>query len=206
MIYLMRHGEISSHGNARLVGQIDVPLSGNGLYQAEQWRDELSSMRFERICCSDLDRTRRTAEIIAQRQDRPVEALEVLREINLGEWDGIAKSRLDSQFPGEWAKRGADLPGYRPPRGESFSDLQARVVPVFHEIEQHAHSDVLIVAHAGVNRVILCHVLGMPLGNLFRIDQGFACLNIIRRTGSTLQLVAMNLSSLPRESQRADTR
>lgn len=195
MIYLMRHGQIRSQGEKRLVGQVDIPLSPNGLQQAQRWHQKLKSIEFERICCSDLERTRHTAKVVAQGRNQAVEALGKLREINLGDWDGISVRDLEARFPGEWAKRGANLSGYRPPNGESFADMEARVVPVFQEIEQSARSDVLIVAHAGVNRVILCHVLGMPLANLFRLGQNFACLNIIGRAGGAPQVIAMNVSS-----------
>jgi len=38
---------------------------------------------------------------------------------------------------------------------------------------------IAVVAHGGVNRIILCEMLGMPLENIFRIEQDYACLNII---------------------------
>jgi len=193
MIYLMRHGEIEKQGEQQLVGQVDVPLTDAGLLQARNWRTELRSTQFERIYSSDLQRTRRTAEILAQDRDQPVVTLPQLREINLGQWDGLSRGDVESRYPGEWSKRGADLSEYRPPSGESFADLQARVVPAFLDIVEQAQSDVLIVAHAGVNRVIICHILGAPLTNVFRIGQDYACLNKIQRMGDLIQLVAMNV-------------
>ena len=38
---------------------------------------------------------------------------------------------------------------------------------------------VAIAGHAGVNRVILCHLLGAPLANLFQIAQRPACVNVV---------------------------
>ena len=52
--------------------------------------------------------------------------------------------------------------------------------------------DLLLVCHAGVNRVILCHLLGMPLANLFRIGQDSGCLNIIEKNRQGFQVAAMN--------------
>jgi alpha-ribazole phosphatase len=193
MIYLMRHGEISVPGEKLLVGQIDLPLSEQGLRQAHIRSDELLSVEFERIFSSDLLRTRQTAEIIARGRKQPVQTVAELREIDLGEWDGISRDELETRFPDEWGKRGADLEGYKPPHGESFSDLQARAMPAFLHIVKQTRSNTLIVAHAGVNRVILCHVLGMPLANLFRLGQSFACLNLMHWNGNSLQLQGMNL-------------
>nr|MBC8393812.1 histidine phosphatase family protein [Deltaproteobacteria bacterium] len=52
---------------------------------------------------------------------------------------------------------------------------------------------VLIVAHAGVNRVILCHILGMPLANLFRLGQDYGGLNIIDGKNNSMYVKAMNV-------------
>ena len=193
MIYLMRHGEIRKQGEQDLVGQIDLPLSDTGLRQAYSWSVELQLKQFERIYCSDLQRTRRMAEIVAGDRNQPVEKVPQLREINLGAWDGISIRDLKARFPGEWDRRGEDVAGYRPPGGESFADMQARVVPAFLEIAGEAQSDVLVVAHAGVIRVIICHILDVPLSNLFRIGQDYAGLNKIKRQGDSFLLVAMNL-------------
>ena len=91
-------------------------------------------------------------------------------------------SEVRRLFPQEYDRRGADLAGYRPAGGESFADLSARVLPAFEEVVQQSGENLLIVGHAGVNRVILCHLLGMPLANLFRLEQEYGCLNILEYT------------------------
>jgi probable phosphoglycerate mutase len=96
-------------------------------------------------------------------------------------------------FPREYEQRGADLVGYRPPGGESFADLAARVWPAFEEVVRHKSGNLLIVGHAGVNRTILCHLLGMPLANLFRLEQGYGCLNILDATNDVRAVRRMNI-------------
>ena len=86
MIYLLRHGEIDQQGEKRFVGCTDLPLTDEGVRQAEQWREKLSSTRFENVFSSDLSRTRETARIIAGDRNDQVQALPKLREIDLGEW------------------------------------------------------------------------------------------------------------------------
>jgi len=100
---------------------------------------------------------------------------------------------VKSCYPEEWNRRGEDIAGYRPPGGESFSDLSSRIVPVFQEIVSRGLEKVLIVGHAGVNRVILCHVLGMPLANLLRICQDYGCLNIIEQSEGSFRIRVMNM-------------
>jgi len=196
MIYLLRHGEISHPDGKRFVGQTDFPLNEKGMSQARQWREVLSGTAFERIYCSDLTRTRRTAEIIASGQAQTavkIQAVAELREISLGEWDGLLTAEIRERFPEQWQKRGEDFVSYRPPGGESFADVQARAVPFFKQIAAiSADSHSLIVSHAGVIRVILCHILGMPLANLFRLRLDYSCLNMIDCKETAMQLAMMN--------------
>ena len=73
----------------------------------------------------------------------------------------------------------------RPEGGESFADVQARVWPAFEGIAAQAQGKAgatLVVAHAGVNRVLLCRLLGMPLAHLFRLGQDYCGLNLIAPT------------------------
>jgi len=73
-----------------------------------------------------------------------------------------------------------DLANFRIPGGESLMDVRARALPRLGElIEQHQGQALAVVAHAGVNRVVLSDALGAPFNNLFRIDQSYGCLNII---------------------------
>jgi alpha-ribazole phosphatase len=193
MIYLLRHGEIDLQGEKRFVGHIDLPLTGAGIRQAESWREKLSSIVFDGIFCSDLSRSFETARIIAGNRNDRVQAMSQLREIDLGAWDGVAMSEIRERFPDQWQQRGEKIASFRPPRGESFTDLFERVVPVFEEIARQSKASALIVGHAGVNRMILCHVLGLPLAGLFRLEQDYGALNLIDCRKNPMRLKAMNM-------------
>ena len=82
--------------------------------------------------------------------------------------------------PGEWEARIADVVNFRAPGGESLGELAARVVPAISDIAaRHRGEDVLVVAHGGVNRVILMDAIGAPISSFFNIEQRYCCLNII---------------------------
>lgn len=193
MIYLLRHGEIEQGDERRFVGQADLPLNKNGLHQARLWQQKLKTGLFEEIYSSDLSRARQTAFIIASHHQGKVQLLPALREINLGEWEGLSVAEAQARFPYEWQRREKDLVTFCPPGGESFKDLALRIGPVFNQIVQETEGDILIVAHAGVNRVILCQVLGMDLTNLFRLGQDYGSLNLLERNKDDWRLVAMNI-------------
>ncbi|MBM3301402.1 MAG: histidine phosphatase family protein, partial [Deltaproteobacteria bacterium] len=148
---------------------------------------------FQQIYCSDLVRARQTADILADGTNRWVNVRPAIREINLGQWDGLTAEEVRAGFPGEWEKRGQDIATYRPLRGESFADLAGRVIPAFEQISGQSENRIAVVGHAGVNRVILCHVLGMPIEYVFRLRQDYGALNIIEGSVGSLQVGLMNL-------------
>lgn len=187
-LFLLRHGAIDNPDQG-MVGQIDLALSRQGRAQARRWAKILEPIAFERIVASDLARTRDTATVVAG--GRPVEPLPVLREINLGVWEGLTREQIKRRYPDLWVARWQDLPNCRPPQGESFADLAQRVVPAVMAIGAAATGPVLIVTHAGVIRVVLCHLLGMDLANLFRIGLDYGALNLIDPEGPAV--LGMNL-------------
>jgi len=194
MIYLLRHGEIETPTGRRFIGQIDYPLSEKGRNQAEYWKTALADKGFESVFCSDLARSTETAEIVSGDFGGDVRVVTELREIGLGDWDGCLMQEIRECFPKAWGERGRSIDTFRTPGGESFNDLYQRVVPVFHSISRSARGNVLIVGHAGVNRMILCSVLEMRIDKLFSIQQDYGALNIIENKQTGLQVVSMNLT------------
>lgn len=192
MIYLLRHGEIEQGPGRRFIGQVDCQLSAKGLQQAEQWRLFFRNLSLQDIFCSDLLRSRQTAEIIAGVKRKRLRVDPRLREIYLGDWENQEMAAIKEAFPEAWERRGRDLAGYRPPGGESFEDLCDRVWPFFVKLASTLQGDLLIIGHAGVNRVLLCRILGMPLQNLFRLGQDFGTLNQIEYSTGFFRVQSLN--------------
>jgi len=197
-ILLLRHGQIQSDvPEKRFIGQSDLPLSDMGRRQARYWAGILSKLTMDRVVSSDLRRCMQTARIIAEGKSVPVLPIPAFREIHLGQWEQMTFARVRAEWPDAFLRRGRDISGFRPPGGESFDDLQRRVIPAFHHEADHSARRVLVVAHAGVNRVILCHLLGMPLANLFRLQQDDGAMNLIARRTDGFRIQATNLSPAP---------
>ena len=192
MLYLLRHGEIEGSEKKRYIGQTDLALSPRGLRQAAWWKKELSHVKFEKVYSSDLMRALDTARIVSGVPDFDIEATSQLREINLGDWDGEIMENIKIQFPDAWKERGRHIKSFRTPNGESFQDLHERVIKVFQKIMAETHGKMLVVAHAGVNRMILCHVLKRPIEELFSVPQDYAALNLIDYQGGRAHVAAIN--------------
>ena len=158
---------------------MDVPLSPKGLRQAAWWKNKLSCLDFEGVYSSDLIRALDTAKSVVNIHEFHIHVIPQLREIDLGDWDGETIENIKTRFPDSWKERGRRIDSFKTPDGESFQDLHDRVIPVFQKIISEMTGDVLIVGHAGVNRIILCHVLEKPIKELFDIPQEYAALNLI---------------------------
>ncbi len=178
-IYLLRHGAIQGFDRKTYIGQSDLPLSAEGIDQAIAWHRFFQDILPEKIVCSDLERSLHTAKIIAGPSSGGIQVQNAFREISLGRWEGIPMKEIRKNFPEQWALRGRNLKGFRPPGGESFSDLAKRVLPAFHQLCAYIQSDTVIVAHAGVNRVILAELMGADLNAVLQIPQDYAAGNLI---------------------------
>jgi alpha-ribazole phosphatase len=179
-VLLIRHGEVAGDAAHCFIGQTDLPMSEDGEGEIRMLAHRLESMPLDAIYCSDLIRSRRTAELLADGRTVPIRVQRELREIDMGAWEGLDRREVAERQPEAYEQRGRDFEHFRAPGGESFADLSARVLGFWRRaIEASGPGTVAIAAHAGVNRAILCHVLGMPLGNMFRLAQCHACLDVI---------------------------
>jgi probable phosphoglycerate mutase len=195
-LYLVRHGAIIRVAGNAYIGQIELPLSEEGVEQAWALRKWLEPVRFSHVYSSDLSRAQRTCKIVAGPRIRSIETLPALREISLGEWEGFTFREIAQRFPEDFAARGRDMENWRPPGGESFADCRARVMNALRGILDRAQGNILLVGHAGVNRLILCDILGIPVANLHSIGQDYGCVNIVHYSSSRTRLQLLNYTPL----------
>jgi probable phosphoglycerate mutase len=192
-LYLLRHGAIVQQQPRRFIGQTDFPLTEAGRAQAMLWREPLAEVDFAVAVSSDLSRCLETASLVLAGRDIAVRPEPRLREIALGAWEGLTVEEVKARFPGAYERRGDDLTGFCPEGGESFADVQARAVAAVRELAGTA-GNVLVVAHGGVNRTLLCHALGLDLTHLFRLGQDYCRMNILSLGGDAWRVDAVNVA------------
>lgn len=181
-IYLMRHGQAAPPGI--MAGQSEYPLSPEGRAQLAAWAEFFAPIPMDAAWVSPMLRTRQSAELIIAAMNRPLNEENYFIEpdfveLSLGAWENTPKDEVRKKYPKEWEKRGQDFMNFAPPGGESFKDLEQRVIPAFECICARAaeYRHVLIVAHQAVNRAILAH-LGEPFAQSWHdIPQDPAGLN-----------------------------
>ena len=197
-LYLVRHGQVAKPRPRSYNGQLDVPLSPAGLQQMARLAEWAASIGLTAIYASDLQRALHGAQLIARRCGVGLVSTPALREKHFGRWEGLTYEEAEQRYPGEWQAWLADPPNARPPGGETYREVEARVMPLVQQLlRQHVGQAVLILAHGGVNRVILCHALGLPLRQVFRIEQDDAALNRIDYASNGRRTVTLLNAALP---------
>jgi len=180
-LLLVRHGETELNSAERYWGQSDVKLSPLGLRQAERLHDRLATEKIDAVYSSDLQRALATAKIIASGHRLNVTICAELREINFGELEGLNFEEISQRFPEFTAKwrvqRDTDIEF---PGGESLAQLHSRVGNFVGRLQKgKAEETVLVVAHAGVLRSLICQLMEIGLRYIYQIRLDLASLSIV---------------------------
>jgi broad specificity phosphatase PhoE len=159
-IYITRHGSTAYNDDDLLQGTIDVTLSEKGIRESEQLAERLKDESIDVIYHSPLTRTRQTAEIVNRYHQAPLNMIEGFIEIDMGDWEGQDYSKVMDRYHDlyqQWlSSADAVIPG-----GESYNQVFKRAKPGTMQILASQFSNILIVAHAMVNRAILGNLLDM---------------------------------------------
>ncbi len=103
-LVLVRHGETDWNAEHRFQGHADPPLNDRGRAQAHALADELRGTPFDAAYTSPLRRAAETAEILAVELQLPVRPVEALREIDVGEWQGLTRAEVRERYPDGFAR------------------------------------------------------------------------------------------------------
>jgi len=192
-IYLVRHGSVVGAETRRFIGHLDVPLSPLGEAEARALARRLSGVRLAAVYASDLSRTSRTAGILAAPHGLEAVPVAALREFAMGRWEGLTAEEIRALDPEAFRGWMADVGRFKFPDGESLPDVAARAWPALEAIEaRHADASVLVVAHGGPNRIMLCRALGVPPERILSLGQDYAGLSVIERDRGRWSLRLLN--------------
>jgi probable phosphoglycerate mutase len=192
-LLLVRHGQSTWNREHRIQGQLDPPLSEEGRRQAASLARRLAGRRLAGFYASDLKRAWETAQAVASANGIEPEPAAGLREIFLGDWEGLRTHELAERFPEAWA-RWTDEPNWDlVPGGEGAAMFETRVIAALDAIfEQHGHGDVLAVTHGGVIQVALHRVVGRPSHGLFPFKIQNASISVIEKRDGRMVIAGVN--------------
>ena len=189
-LHLVRHGP-ALDADGRAMGHTDAPLSPEGIEQVARlvtaWPRTPS-----RIWSSDLRRARETAERIGQRWDVAPAIDARLREMNFGEWDGRFWNALEREDPDRLKHWMESWVTERVPGGESFTLLSERVRDWYARCLADPAEEIVVVAHAGSIRALLCNLLEVPLSKAVEFPVDRLRISTVEIAESGARLLALN--------------
>jgi broad specificity phosphatase PhoE len=181
-LLLARHGQSTWNAERRFQGATDIALSALGRAQAAALGQALAGYRVSAAYVSPYRRARETAEIALAGGSVPLSAMDELRELSLGDWEGCTVDEVRGREGDPyraWLRAPHDCP---PPNGEPLDAVYRRVQSAVERIGA-AHGedeDVLVVAHGGVISVYACVLLGCPFNSLWRLRVDNASLTVVK--------------------------
>lgn len=196
-LYLLRHGETEWNKLGKFQGLTDVSLNERGLSQARD--SALAALGWEHsvIYASSLTRTVQVAEEIRKLSGAPVVTDPGLRELSLGDLEGVTGAEMRAGWPEVYRAWRENPANVTMPNGETLAQLQKRAWQSVLEIEK-AHPDVpgvVVVSHNFTIRSLICATLEIPLHNFHRMSLGLGSLSILESDGHVRRLVTYNCNS-----------
>jgi alpha-ribazole phosphatase len=193
-ILFVRHGETEWNASLRYQGHADIPLNQRGRAQARAAAQRLARYGVQAVYSSDLSRAAETASIIAQELQLAPQPMPELREIDVGQWQGLTPEELYRRYPDHMREFDRDPARTVRLGGESYAQLQQRALLALTHIGE-AHPDnqtVVAVSHGGTIRALLCHVIGLDLAYFGRMWLDNGSFTELQRGASGWRLLRLN--------------
>jgi broad specificity phosphatase PhoE len=158
-ILLARHGETDWNRESRFQGRADPPLNDLGRGQAAGLAETLAGEEVAAIYTSPLRRALETAEVVAQPHQLTPAAVEGLREVDVGSWEGLTRCEVEQRFPEEF-HRWLDY-GQGWDDGETYEQMGRRVIAALEELAwKHNDERIIAITHGGPIRAALARAAG----------------------------------------------
>ena len=196
-ILLVRHGQTATTGKVLPGRARGLHLSDKGREQADGAAQRIAGLSaVDAVYTSPLERTRETAAPIAvARGLRPV-AEKGLLECDFGEWTGASLRRLMRKR--EWATVQRAPSTFRFPGGESFTEMQHRIVSALDRLRAaHPGATIVCVSHADPIKAAVAHALGTPLDLFQRIVISPCSVSAVAWGGAGPIVLAVNSTARP---------
>lgn len=163
-LVLVRHGETVWHAENRYAGSSDVSLTDEGVGQAARLAEWARTAGLTALWCSPASRAMRTAEPVSETTGLVPDVDPRLCELDFGDGEGRTVEEMAREFPTALAAFRRDPVADHLPGGEDPRTAVERTLACFRDIAAAEPTGrVLVVAHTTLLRLVLCHLLGIPL-------------------------------------------
>jgi len=140
-LYFIRHGQTDWNLRNKIQGSYDSELNMTGIAQAEELSKKISELNYQfcKIYSSKQKRAVKTTQIISEITKVDYIEIDGLEEVKLGEWEGLTWDEVREKFPYEYNEWYKNRRCTKPPKGESYQDMLARVLKVIYRIINEEH-------------------------------------------------------------------
>ncbi|ABR49742.1 Phosphoglycerate mutase [Alkaliphilus metalliredigens QYMF] len=192
-IYLIRHGETQDNYEKKLCGWIDGPLNQLGKIQAAGCGEALRNIKMHVIYTSPLKRAYETAEAIRGERQEEVIVVEELKELHFGDLEGWTMKAVQETHPDIYNGIRTDSVNFQFPNGESMKQMHERATKKIEElIEKHPNENIVIVAHSGVLRSVIAHLITGKIDHHWSFKVDHCSISIVEKVGDMYVLNKLN--------------
>jgi len=193
-IILVRHGETDWNQARRIQGGgSNIPLNEMGRRQAESIALRLKPEKIQAVYSSPLQRALDTAQASARYHQLEVEVEAALREIEVGELEGLHVAEVGKRLDLFLTTGGQDEVPPRMPGGESLTEVQQRGWSAIQRLaDKHADGVLVVVSHYFVILTIICSVLNLPLSQIGRLWLDAGSISTISFDEQVTRLLSFN--------------
>ena len=191
LVILIRHGQTDENVSGKISGQGPAPLNTRGHEQARLAAEVLAPLGVTHLLSSPVVRARQTAEVVAQRLNRPIEEVPGLHEVDYGDWEG-------SFFHTQRTHPAAHAVFHDPinavfPNGERLPNVQRRGVESVESARRRYPDGVIaVVSHGDVIRTTTAHYLNMPFNDYRRLKLDNGALSVLELRDEWVCVKAFN--------------
>lgn len=189
---LIRHASCGGLGRTLWGRTPGVCLNETGRIEARRLAERLRGITLQAIYSSPLERALETAETIARSMNLEVSTNPAFDEVDFGDWTGKSFDTLANDE--RWRRFNSVRSATRIPGGESFVEVQTRIVTEMERISAH-NERVAIVSHADVIKAAIGYFTATPIDLLQRIEISPCSVSIIVIENDTVRLLTINHTS-----------
>ena len=170
-VYLTRHGQTDWNSRGRMIGWTDEDINETGRVQSTKLSVRMEKIPLDAIFTSPLTRAMTTGAIIGKSRGITPQPLQGLIEIDYGDWEGLYRDQVAKNWPEQGEQMHDNPAGFVIPGGESYNQLEIRVVGAFNEaVKTSEGKNILLVSHQGILKVLVAQLLEISYRNWSKFE------------------------------------
>jgi phosphoserine phosphatase len=191
-IYIVRHGETEWNREEVFRGKKDIPLNKTGKMQAQKTAAYFADKEIQSIFSSPLSRSLDMAGTIADKLKVPLITKEEFNDMSFGKWEGLSLADVEKGYPREltiwreWPQK------FRVTGAENLTRVRKRIIVGLRDALESGHSNVVIVTHRVICKVMMLHLLGIANEHFWKIKISPAAISLLTKEDRLFRLDFMN--------------